>query len=105
VGGAAGIAVVDEEPMEYIRKERERERGRERSLFTPVPNPHLNLPLPRHTHVYTLDGAAYTRFLDRHSARMYLWHKDTEATHYDGRVQSAAYVANFKIITTEKRGE
>ena len=43
--------------------------------------------------------------LPRIKDRVFLWHKNTEKTGFDDRIQSAAQMDNLKVITTEMKGE
>ena len=43
--------------------------------------------------------------MDRFRDRLFLWHKNTESTPHDCRIQSAAHLMDIKIITTEMNGK
>ena len=42
---------------------------------------------------------------NKEGGRVFLWHKDTEATPFDERLMSAAYYDDLKIITYSKTGQ
>ena len=48
------------------------------------------------TNTYTYD---YTTALTQHRNRVFMWHKDTEITPFDARIQSAALFGHVKITT------